>query len=320
MNPLSSRRRTPRSAPLAAILLSCLLLAGCALAPSATNDATVDGGSAPEQGFVGPESGDVGVPREVVSTASIALTAGDPIAVADEAVDVVLSVNGHVDRRTDNPIEDNRQGSAQLVLRVPSKDLDATLAELKSLAELVRSSLDQTDVTTQVDDLDARIAALQTSVTRLLTLMSQATTTGDLIALESALSERQSELDGLTAQRDSLSDLVDYATVEMFITTPGVVVGAAPGDFWGGVVVGFQSMLAFFGGLLVVVGVLLPWLLPLGLLALLIVWLVRRKRLPREPLSPAAYPQQDLPPRPPLPGQTPPPADREAVPADRNPD
>lgn len=316
MNPTSRRRPV---AGLAAVLLSCLLLAGCSLGPSATNGSAVDGGSMPEQELAGPEGGDVSVDREVVSTASITLTAGDPLAVADEAVEIVLNVDGHVDRRTDNPIEDNRQGSAQLVLRVPSADLDETLIELKSLAELVRSSLNQTDVTTQSADLDARIAALQTSVTRLLTLMSQATTTGDLIALESALSERQSELDSLKAQRESLSDLVDYATVEMFITTPGAVVGAAPGDFWGGVVVGFQSMVAFFGGLLVVLGVLIPWLLPVGLLALLIVWLVRRKRTRSGPPASAGYQQQDLPPRPPLPHQTDPSADREAVPADRNP-
>lgn len=319
MTPLLSRRKVTNRASLAAVVLSCLLLAGCSLAPSSTNDAVVDGGSAPEQGFGAPEGGDSSVDREVVSTASISLTAGDPIAVADEAVDVVLAVNGHVDRRTDNPVEDNRQGSAQLVLRVPSGDLDKTLTELKSLAELVRSSLNQSDVTTQVADLDARIAALQTSVTRLLTLMSQATTTGDLIALESALSERQSELDGLRAQRDSLTDLVDYATVEMFITTPGAVVGAAPGDFWGGVVVGFQSMIAFFGGLLVVLGVLLPWLIPFGLLALLIVWLVRRTRSPRVPPGSTGYPQENLPPRPPIPAQTAHAADAEAEPANRNP-
>jgi hypothetical protein len=73
-------------------------------------------------------------------------------------------------------------------------------------------------------------------------------------------------------------------------TTPSEVAGAAPGDFWGGVVVGFQSMTAFFGGLLVVFGVLLPWLLPLGLLAILVVWLVRRKRSPGAPFGPTGFP------------------------------
>jgi hypothetical protein len=288
---------------LAALLLSCLLLAGCSFGAASDEDSGVDsGGGVAEPGVQAPDGGDEGAERQVVSTASISLTSADPIAVADEAVEVVLDVDGHVDRRTDSPAENAGQGSAQLVLRVPSDNLDATLIELKTLGELVHSSLNQTDVTTQSADLDARIAALETGVNRLLTLMSQATTTADLIDLESALSQRQAELDGLTAQRDSLRDLVDYAAVEMYITTPGDVAGAAPGDFWGGVVVGFQAMVAFFGGLLVVLGVLLPWLLPVALLAVLIAWLVRRKR--RVPPQAGGYAQQPVPPRPPLPPQT----------------
>jgi hypothetical protein len=303
MTPTWTRRRTTaRTAPLAGLLLSCLLLAGCSVGTSSSTDVPSDGGGVAEPGVQGPV--EEGADRQVVSTASISLTSRDPISVADQAVDVALDANGHVDRRTDTPTEDSRHGSAQLVLRVPSENLDDALLELKALGELVRSSLSQTDVTTQAADLDARIAALETGVDRLLTLMSQAATTADLIDLESALSERQTELDGLVAQRDSLKDLVDYAAVEMFITTPGEVAGAAPGDFWGGVVVGFQSMMAFFGGLLVVLGVLLPWLIPLGLLAILIAWLVRRKRTPGVPPGPTGYPQQPLPPRPPLPTET----------------
>jgi hypothetical protein len=275
-----------------------------------------------EPGVQGPVA-EGAAERQVVSTASISLTSKDPISTADHAVDVALDVNGHVDRRTDSPSEDSRHGSAQLVLRVPSESLDKTLPELKALGELVRSSLSSTDVTTQSADLDARIAALETGVQRLLTLMSQATTTADLIDLESALSERQIELDGLVAQRDSLKDLVNYAAIEMFITTPGEVAGAAPGDFWGGVVVGFQALVAFFGGLLVVLGVLLPWLIPFGLLAILILWLVRRKRTPGVPPGPTGYQQQTVPPRPPLPPQAAQTTDatptHEGTAADRNP-
>ena len=303
MTPSSARRRsTARTAACAALLLSTVLLAGCSLGSSSGGDVSQDGGGVAEPGVQDAQDLDEGSERQVVSTASISLTSSAPIAAADAAVDVVIDADGHVDTRTDTPTENSGQGSAQLVLRVPSENLDETLIELKTLGELVRSSLNQTDVTTQAADIDARIAALQTGVERLLTLMSQATTTADLIDLESALSQRQTELDGLVAQRDSLRDRVEFAAVEMFITTPGEVAGAAPGDFWGGVVVGFQSLVAFFGGLLVVFGVLLPWLIPLGLIAGLIVWLVRRK--PGVPPASGGYPGQALPPRPPLPPQT----------------
>jgi hypothetical protein len=308
----STRRRAAgRSAPLVALVLACFLLAGCSAAGSSDAESPADGGAIPGRDLGSSEDGggtDEGAPdadRQVVSTASLSLTSNDPVAAADSAVEIVLDVDGHVDNRTDTPTDDFQEESSQLVLRVPSADLDATMVELKTVGELVRSSLSQTDVTTQVVDLDARITALETSVARLLTLMSQATTTADLIDLESALSQRQTELDGLSAQRDALGDLVDFATVEMYISTPGEVAGAAPGDFWGGIVVGFQSLIAFFGGLLVVVGVILPWLIPVGLLALLIWWLVRRRdhasTAPPAQSGPGATAQDIVPPRPPLP-------------------
>lgn len=310
----STRRRAAgRTAPLVALVLACVLLAGCSAAGSSDSESPADGGAVPGRDLGSPEEGGgtddgaLDADRQVVSTASLSLSSNDPVAAADSAVEIVLDIDGHVDSRTDNPTDDAQNESSQLVLRVPSSDLDATILELKTVGELVRSSLSQTDVTTQAVDLDARISALETSVARLLTLMSQATTTADLIDLESALSQRQTELDGLSAQRDALGDLVDFATVEMYISTPGEVAGAAPGDFWGGIVVGFQSLVAFFGGLLVVVGVILPWLIPLGLLALLIWWLVRRRdhaaTAPPVQPGPGASGRDVIPPRPPLPPQ-----------------
>ena len=301
-----SRRVARRVSALAALVLSCVLLAGCSAAGTSQSDAPSDGGAVPA--LPGADSGggqseEVDTDRKVVSAGSMSLTASDPIAAADRAVEIVLDVDGHVDSRTDIPTDENQQEAAQLVLRIPADDLDATLLALKKVGELVRSSLNQTDVTTQVADLDARITALQTSVDRLLALMSQASTTKDLIDIESTLSQRQAELEGLVAQRDSLADRIDFASVEMYITAPGVVAGAAPGDFWGGVVVGFTSLLTFIGGLLVVLGVLLPWLILLGLFTVLIWWVVRRRdRAAAAPPAPGAdTPDDTVPPRPPLP-------------------
>ncbi len=307
-----TRRRTARRlAPLAALALACVLLAGCSATETSVGDRGSDNGGEPGQPLApveedgGGASGGLDRDRQVISTASLSLSSNDPVDAADRAVQIVLDVDGLVDSRTDTPTDDHQGEYSQLVLRVPADDLDETMVELKTVGDLIRSSLNQTDVTTEVITIDARITALETSVDRLLSLMSQATTTADLITIESALSQRQTELDGLVAQRDALGDLVDYATVDMYITTPGEVAGAAPGDFWGGVVVGFQALVAFFGGLLVVLGVLLPWFILLGLLTLLVVWLVRRKkRAPQDSPDEGDWdgsPDGSIPPRPPLP-------------------
>ena len=84
------------------------------------------------------------------------------------------------------------------------------------------------DVTSQTVDLDARIAALTTSVDRLTTLLAQASRMEDLLAIETQLSQRQSEIDSLNQQRTWLADQVAMSSVTITlmpvtapITTPG---------------------------------------------------------------------------------------------------
>ena len=99
------------------------------------------------------------------------------------------------------------------MLRIPSANLDATLADLKRLGTVETATLNATDVTAQSKDIDGRITALQTSVDRLLALMAKATTTADLITIESTLSDRQGQLDSLRAQQKALADQVAMSTI-----------------------------------------------------------------------------------------------------------
>ncbi|GAB3616443.1 hypothetical protein GCM10027416_10000 [Okibacterium endophyticum] len=315
-----SARGAARNAAVGITLaLTALLFAGCSLAPSANerSGGEADSGmAAPEPGVQTDEA--IGVEREIVSTGTLSLSDPDPIAVADEAVDIVSEAGGHIDSRTDSPESAGDSASASLLARIPADELDTVIEELKELAAVEGSSISQQDVTGEVADLDARVTALETSITRLLSLMEQATTTADLIEIESALSTRQAELDSLTAQRDVLADQVEFATLDVQIWSPGEVAGAAPGDFWGGVVVGFTALGTFFSGLLVVLGVLLPWLIVIAIVTA-VVWLIVRRRAGRARTGRGGPGAQtgSLPPRPPLPYR-PPVAHRE--PASAQPD
>ena len=55
-------------------------------------------------------------------------------------------------------------------------------------------------------DLDARTSAFATSVTRLQQLMAHSGTIGDLVALESQLTQRESDLESMQAQRRALTE------------------------------------------------------------------------------------------------------------------
>ena len=293
-----------------AIVLAALLLAGCSSAGSNSTTDLESGGFVGQpapgaiegtaEGAVGDTTSDtLAANRDVITTGSVSLTVKDPIKAAQDAVTITEQANGRVDSRTENPgtdsgiqnpipydgmtypIQPGPMPSAFLTLRIPSDELDRTLTELKKLGTVNYVSFTASDVSQQTQDLDARITSLGASVDRLLSLMSQATNTTDLIAIEGVLSARQSELEGLKSQRDYLSDQIDYSTLNLEMYGEGLIAPGSPDDFWTGVIAGWNALLATLGGALVVFGVALPWLIVLGavgVIVLLIIWLSTRKR------------------------------------------
>ncbi|MEK9599861.1 MAG: DUF4349 domain-containing protein, partial [Pontimonas sp.] len=139
-------------------------------------------------------------------------------------------------------------------------------------------SLNSVDVSLQKIDLDARIDVLEAAIERLNELLAEAASTSDLIAVESALSERQAELDSLQSQRDYLSDQTLFATLSISLITPANATPAEPDGFLDGIVRGWESILAFFAGTIVWAGILVPWL---GLVAVVAVAIVVVRRLRR---------------------------------------
>ncbi len=234
------------------------------------------------EGGVAGETAD-GTKQSVITTGWVTITVDDPIAAAQDAVDLIDSFDGKIDSRSQQVGSDEQSASAQLTVRIPAKDLDAAIEKLDQLGTVDSVSLQSSDVTLQVRDLDAQITALKASVDRLLALVDQAATTADLVELETAISDRQSQLDSLVSQKEYLADQIDYSTITLDLVTADTIPSAVPGDFWSGLATGWASLGAALSGLLVVVGVLIPWLLPLAVIAavvVLVVVLVNRRKTP----------------------------------------
>jgi len=284
-------RVTTRAGVVGALALIGLLLAGCTAvgsqsasdSGSAARSESMDAGTVPGEMSAPGEAvaGDAAVTdRSVITTGSVSLTVADPIRSAEDAATIVEEAGGRVDSRTETPETDNQSASANLSLRIPVGDLDRTLDALRALGTVNYVSLNASDVTQQSQDLDARITALSTSVDRLLTLMAQATTTTDLIAIEGELSTRQAELEGLKSQRDYLTDQVEYSTIALDLYSTGTVAPGAPDNFWTGIVAGWTTLVTALGALLVGIGFALPWLAIVavaGGIVFLIVRLATRK-------------------------------------------
>jgi len=165
-----------------------------------------------------------------------------------------------------------------LTVRIPTSSLTATLDKLKALGKTENVALTSVDVTTQVQDLDARISALRASVDRLTALLSTATDTDTLIKLETAISERQGSLESLEAQQRGLADQVSLSTIELWLISEADAPVETPDTFWSGLVAGWAAFTGFLGFLLVAAGVLLPWIVLAAIAAGVTLLIVRRRR------------------------------------------
>jgi hypothetical protein len=120
-------------------------------------------------------------------------------------------------------------------------------------------SLQNDDVTTQAEDLDARIKALQLSIGRLEKIMASADTSNEVISAESALTERQSQLESLQTERAAIADQVSLSTLSIDLSQKTKADNVSPGGFHGGLVDGWNALVSTVNHIVKVVGVLLPW-------------------------------------------------------------
>jgi uncharacterized coiled-coil protein SlyX len=283
-------RRNARTTALgSAILAAALLLAGCSAGVGATDSGAVSdeqGGApmAPElQGGDAATDGDSGVSsdeeaRDVIVTGSMTVTADDPIAAAREAVRLVEAAGGRIDGRTEYAPANGDAGNATLLLRIPAERLQGVLDDLAALGRADEISTSTSDVTVLVTDLESRIETQRGIIDRLNTMFAQAKTIDDLITLETTIAQHQATLEDLEAQQRSVSDQVALSTISLYLRSEAEAPVQEPMDFLSGLSAGWGAFVAFFSGLLVALGVLLPWLIAAGLISAAIVLIVRRNR------------------------------------------
>ena len=263
-------------------LLASLTLAGCSGVSSSETFELPDGASGGQAADTSMESqaDAVQMDRQQIITGYMTVTVEAPGDAAKESIRIVEGVNGRVDGRQEYAPANGDKGSAVLTLRIPAEALDATIEKLGAMGEVVEISTTADDVSSQVKDVDARVKSLQASVDRLTSLLAAAKDVAGLVSIESELTQRQGDLESMLAQQRSLGDAVDLATITLsLISEEDAPPPPAPATFLSGLEVGWSAFVAFISGAAVVVGVLIPWLVFLGLMGAVVVVIVRlRKR------------------------------------------
>ena len=261
------------------LALTSLALTGCA-ATSESSIGSDSGGYPSVEGQVDDLGSPEGISSRpdaaVITTASVFLTDEDPTAAAEDIRELAAAAGGKIDGRSVQSDPDGRTTYVSLTVRIPSAAIDGFLADLDDVATVQNLSQNSQDVTLIVTDYEARIAALESSIARFLALEKAAQSTQDLIEIESALAERQAQLEQLQSEMRYYSDQIALSTVQIDIGLPESATDPIPDDFWGGIVAGWKGLVAFFTGTLVAFGFAIPWLPVIGAIGFAGWWVARR--------------------------------------------
>lgn len=218
-----------------------------------------------------PDSAAEDVRAEVITTGSATVQTGDPAAAATNFATMVRDQGGRIAGAETSTRSD--QLRAVVTARVPAENYQTVVASLVDHGEVVAQSTQSTDVGQERVDLEARRQALQTSIDRLTELMSNAGSVEDLLAAENTLTQRQADLDSLTAQLDYLADQVALSTLTVTFTVDddGYRPPNAFERAWAAFLYSLESVLIVFMGLL-------PWLVILAAFVAVVLLVVRRRR------------------------------------------
>lgn len=274
-----------------AVVVGIALVSGCSAGTSSESAAVSSGapsgassGSAPEfaadaavapaperAGEVGSEAVPVGsVDRSLVRTAQLTVEVDDTTGATGSVRAVAVAAGGFVAQ------EQIGDRGGVLVLRVPADALDRAVEQVAALGAVTDRSSSVVDATEEVVDLDARVASQQASVARVRSLLAEATSIGDVVAIESELARREADLDSLTGRLAALRDQVSLSTLTVDLRGPDApVAGTEPPGFGDGLAAGWAGLLAVGTGLAAALGFLLPFV-PLLAVVAGIVWLVAR--------------------------------------------
>jgi hypothetical protein len=219
--------------------------------------------------------------REIIATAEMTLRSENVRATVEAIESIASSAGGFVSGRDvqSNPDDPDRT-RAVVVVRVPTAKIDAVLDAAQAEGDLVRVVSDEQDVTETVVDVNSRVKSAQASVERIRALLSEATTIGEVVRIESELARREADLESLLAQQRSLADQTEMATLSVTVLAPEAV-ETTPEDeegFVAGLERGWEAFVNVVVVALTTIGVILPFVVVAALIAtpLLLAW--RRRR------------------------------------------
>ena len=269
-----------------AVSLLMLLLGGCGAeykeAPRDADVYTANYGDEMTEEEASPmaKTANSEVTRKVIVSANYYLEAtrfSDSCAALEALTEACAGYIEHMDVSG----ETDSIGNGSYTLRIPTEKLGDFEKGLDKVGKVNNRVRNESDITDQYYDVASRIKAKEAQRDRLTALIDKAATLTELLQLESALADVETELDQLKGTQQHYDGKVAYATVTVELWQSGIVrsgnqpYGSRLGEAFTD---SFSTALEVIKDLGIAIVWLLPLLLVVGVIVVIILLATRKSR------------------------------------------
>lgn len=153
--------------------------------------------------------------RDIIFTADLTVAVNDVVGAGEDATRIIQGMGGFLfgQRSVGSP-----EPRSVLTFKVQPEDFSEALRRLGAIGEIRSQNVFADDVTERVVDLASRINTAEASVERLRALLDEATDIKAIVAVETELLARETQLETLRGRLRTLEDQVSLATITLTLT------------------------------------------------------------------------------------------------------
>ncbi len=216
--------------------------------------------------------------RLVISESYLSLLVNNVVEVQKRIIQTAESFGGYmVNSNLNNPQD---APSATVTVRVPAKQLNLTLDQLRGLAvKVISENLSGEDVTDQFVDNEARLQTLLKTKAKFEEILDKATQIQDILNVQREIINLQSQIDALKGQQNYLEKNAEMAKLTIYLSTDELALPYAPSETWRPQVIFKQAIRSVISKARQL-GTLIIWIAVYSVIwipALLLIYFLKRK-------------------------------------------
>ncbi len=177
--------------------------------------------------------------------------------------------------------DDENSSNANFVFRIPADKLSGFLSFVEGSGNVLSGSQTGKDVTIEYYDTQSELNALKVKEERILALLEKAENLTEILSLEEELNKTRTSIEKLNTRINELNNLVNYATVEIYLFEVNDFTEKKPGfgrTILNAIKTSGSTAFTFFKYFIVVIIYILPYVIVFGIIIFLCLYLKKNRR------------------------------------------